>query len=363
MITLNRFFFSVLNTILLVLFCTTANAAVVLQYHHVSDSTPPSTSISPALFKRHLAYLADNNFAVVPLSDLVDLLKAGKSLPDKTVAITFDDAYASVYEVAYPLLKDKGWPFTVFVNTEPLDQGKKLFASWEQLMEMTKHGVIIANHSRLHNHLLRLQEGESRAEWRKRITAEVMDAEKRITEKTGQAHRILAYPYGEYDNDVKALLKKLDFVAFGQQSGPLFTTKDLLTLPRFPFGGGYVELEDFATKVNTRPLELKRIQLFADMKLAQPLADLVLPLGQRPVLVLELVDKKLASQVNCFASGQGAIHTEVRGDKLLVQAKEPLRAGRTRYNCTAATGEKGRFFWYSQQWLSKGKDGRWAHEN
>lgn len=340
-----------------------SSAAVVLQYHHVSDSTPPSTSISPALFKQHMDYLAAHHFTVVPLPELVKLLKAGKPLPDKTVAISFDDAYESVYKIAYPLLKERQWPFTVFINTVPHDQGKTLFATWAQVQEMGQHGATIANHTTQHNHLLRLKTGENRSAWRKRIISEIVDAEKRIEEKTGQAHRILAYPYGEYDRAVEDLVKDLDFVAFGQQSGPLFSTKDLWALPRFPFGGAYVELEDFITKVNSRPFPIKRIQFYADRELQQSLDDLVLPLGQKPVLQLQLDDEKLLAKINCFASGQGAISTEVRDGKLLVQANKPLPAGRTRYNCTAASAEKNRFFWYSQQWLTKGKDGRWAHED
>src|SRR5690606_33663650 len=201
-----------------------AQAAVVLQYHHVSSATPASTSVTPELFQQHMDYLAQQKFRIVPLTELIEKLKRGEALPDDTVAITFDDAYESVYSTAYPLLKKRNWPFTIFLNTEPHDQEKKSFATWAQVREMADDGVTIANHSTAHNHLLRLKKGENRAQWRKRITAEILDAEKRIKEKTGQSHKMLAYPYGEYDNQVKALVKKLGFVAFGQQSGPLFVS-------------------------------------------------------------------------------------------------------------------------------------------
>lgn len=340
-----------------------AQAAVVLQYHHVSNSSPSSTSVTPELFQQHMDYLAQQKFSIVPLTELVEKLKRGETLPDKTVAITFDDAYESVYSTAYPLLKKRNWPFTIFLNTQPHDQGKKSFATWAQVREMADDGVAIANHSTAHNHLLRLKEDENRARWRKRITAEILDAEKRIEEKTGQSHRILAYPYGEYDNQVKALVKKLGFVAFGQQSGPLFVSDDLHALPRFPFGGSYGDMKDFATKVNTRPLPVKTVKFFKDIELKQPILDLVLPPAQRPVLVLGLNDENLLPGISCFASGQGAIVVEVRNEKLVVQANKPLRPGRTRYNCTAPTGESGKFYWFSQQWLTTGAAGEWLHED
>src|SRR5690606_14752279 len=111
------------------------------------------------------------------------------------------------------------------------------------------------------------------------------------------------------------------------------------------------------------PLPVKTIRFFKDIKLEQPIRDVVLPPAQRPVLVLGLNDESLLPNINCFASGQGAIAIEVRAEQLIVQANKPLRPGRTRYNCTAPTGESGTFYWFSQQWLTTGAAGKWLHED
>ncbi len=74
-----------------------AASAVILQYHHVSSTTPPSTSISPADFRVHMEYLRDNGFTVLRLEEVVAALQDAASLPDKTAVITFDDGYLSVY--------------------------------------------------------------------------------------------------------------------------------------------------------------------------------------------------------------------------------------------------------------------------
>ena len=58
-----------------------ASAAVVILYHHVSDTTPKSTSISPAAFEAQMDYLAKNNFTVVPLLELTEKLRKGEPLP------------------------------------------------------------------------------------------------------------------------------------------------------------------------------------------------------------------------------------------------------------------------------------------
>src|SRR5690606_37565721 len=172
------------------------------------------------------------------------------------------------------------------------------------------------------DHIVRLRENESREDWRQRITADVRWAEERIQQRTGQTHRILAYPYGEYDHNIKALLKDLGFIAFGQQSGPLSHAHELQSLPRFPFGGSYGELSDFIIKVNTRPFPLKSIYLYSDIDAKNQLKDIVVPFGLRPVLALEMDDGALPAGVNCFASGQGAIQTRVRDGKLFVQANK-----------------------------------------
>src|SRR5690606_19614075 len=151
---------------------------------------------------------------------------------------------------------------------------------------------------------------------------EIINAENKIAEVTGQSHRILAYPYGEYDAQTRALVKELQFVAFGQQSGPLRTSDDLQALPRFSFGGNYGSAEDFALKVNTQPFPLQSLVFFKDIKLQQPLEDVVLAPAQKPVVALTLVDQKLLSRVQCFASGQGAIAVSVADKQLLVQANQ-----------------------------------------
>ncbi len=337
-----------------------ASAAVVILYHHVSDTTPKSTSISPAAFEAQMDYLAQNNFTVVPLLELTEKLRKGEPLPDKTVAISFDDSYASVYESAFPRLKKRGWPFTFFVNTDAVGTGK-IFVNWDQLREMAKAGATIANHSSSHTHLPRREGSESAAQWRDRITQDINNAQQKIKQEIGTAPMILAYPFGEYDVDVQRVAKKLGYIAFGQQSGALYGKGDLQSVPRFPFGGSFTALDDFILKVNTKPMPLTEVEFYGDNKQKQE--NLIVREGEKPWLVLTLSDDSLLKKINCFATGQGAITTAVIDNKLWVQPNKPLGAGRTRYNCTAYAGEKGRFYWYTQQWLATDKQGNWTYRD
>ena len=336
------------------------NAATVLIYHHVSTTMPVSTSISPERFVAHMDYLEKNNYHIVSLLELTEKLKEGEPLPDKTIAITFDDSYADVYTSAYPILKKRGWPFAFFVNTKAVDSGK-LFVSWDQLREMSKNNVTIANHTIEHSHLVRLDKNENRAQWRERITHEITTAQKKIEDEIGSAPKIFAYPFGEYNSDLKVILKKMGYLAFTQQAGVLSPETDFQTLPRFPFGGSYTELNDFVEKINTLPLPVKQVEFYTSQK--DKLDDLQVKAGDKPYLVLTLSDTSLLKKINCFSSNEGAIDTSIIGEKLWVQSKQAFPQGRTKINCTAASDKRGRFYWFTQLWLVTDKNGSWTYQD
>jgi len=154
----------------------------------------------------------------------------------------------------------------------------------------------------------------------------------------------------------------LGFVGFGQQSGPLGLNDDLLALPRFPFGGVYGDLDDFATKVASLPLPLLNVTVKSDTESAI-LADTLLPAHVKiPELHIKLISPRMAQQVQCFASGQGAIPTTVNGDTVTAKAPKPLPIGRSRYNCTAPSGENGRYYWFSYFFIKKQANGDWYPE-
>ena len=228
------------------------NYCVILQYHHFSADTPRSTSVTPEEFDDHLEYLDHNQYKVLPLKLVVDSLRSKKPLPDRCVAITVDDAYISVYKEAYPKLQKIGWPFTVFVNSELVDQGSQMYMTWEQMQEMAKAGVAFENHSHSHSHLIRQRKEEEKDIWRLRVEKDISTAQQRIVSELGQTPHFFAYPYGEHDNGLKEIVNRLGLTAFGQQSGPAWTGSDFLFLPRFPMAAGYASMSDFTTKVRSR---------------------------------------------------------------------------------------------------------------
>ena len=128
---------------------------IILQYHFVSDAGPDSTSVSPERFEAHLRIIEEEGLAVVDLPSALDALSEQDALPERAVAITFDDGYVSVYRHAFPRLAERSWPFTVFVNPEAIDNGSQAHADWAALRDMQHAGATIANHGMRHAFLVR----------------------------------------------------------------------------------------------------------------------------------------------------------------------------------------------------------------
>ena len=255
--------------------------AVVLMYHRFGEDRYPSTSVRVEQFDAHLEYLEDAGYTVVPLGDVVAAIRGETELPDGAVAITVDDAYLSVYEVAYPRLKARGWPFTVFVATDPVDAGSETYMTWSQMRAMEEGGATFANHGSSHRSYVEWPGVVSEIDRLARVRADIEHAERRLAEELQPLPGILAYPYGEYDTSVAELVTNLGYVAFGQQSGAVGKTSDQRALPRFPMAEVYANIEDFAVKVATRPLPVAAVEPWDPVTCVPPARHRGHPRGHR----------------------------------------------------------------------------------
>ena len=326
------------------------NHAVVLIYHHVGSETPASTSLPTALFEEHLDYLAENGYRVLPLVALTDSLKYGGVIPDRAVALTFDDGYTSVFTEAFPRLRERGWPFTVFVCPDAVDHSRGPVMTWSQLREMAAAGATVANHGMFHQHLQRRGEGESDQDWSRRIRGELLAAQQRISEEMGSAPGIFAFPFGEYDQSLRELIGELGWAAFGQQSGPMGESSDFTLLPRFPMAGPFAGMDSFGEKVASLPLPVAAV-----VPVEPGITILQEGPGPRPVLRVTLRPGDYLRQgAAVYAGGQGAADLEWIDEQvgiLEVQARQPLSPGRNRYNITAPATDGLRYYWYSHTWI------------
>jgi peptidoglycan/xylan/chitin deacetylase (PgdA/CDA1 family) len=350
------------------------NSIVILQYHHVSTETPFSTSISPEDFKTHLDYLVENNFEVISLAELKRRLEgAVKNTSSRTAVITFDDAYSSVFDTAWPLLSERNFPFSVFVNTKAVEQKNRYVMSWKQMASMAEQGVEFANHTHSHHHMIRAQEGESKVDWLARQKEEILKAEVLLKRHLGVSTKALAYPYGEYNPDIQGVLKELGYIGFAQHSGAVSShlNSNMTALPRFAFGGHYTGLESFAVKVNSLALPVTSVKLGSVNDPAEALNQenwLYTYDDAMPKLFFDVaLTNKQSQRLSCYASGQGRvpsmpINKEGNILGIVTYLENVVPVGRSRFNCTLPSRWKGRYYWFSQPIIRRAKDNLWYRE-
>ncbi|MFI5533892.1 polysaccharide deacetylase family protein [Kitasatospora sp. NPDC051853] len=135
--------------------------ATVLIYHRVGGGSSDELDVTTADFTAQVDLLAElPPGRVVGLDEAADRLAAGRRTP--STVITFDDGFADVYENAWPLLKERGLPFTIYLASGQVGGPMKWEGatakdtgapglSWDQLRELTASGLCtVANHTRTH---------------------------------------------------------------------------------------------------------------------------------------------------------------------------------------------------------------------
>jgi poly-beta-1,6-N-acetyl-D-glucosamine N-deacetylase len=353
-------------SLLLAAISTTVHAndtAYVLLYHHVAHGKPESTSVTPDQFAVHMEYIADNGYRVLPLEKILTALEKGRDLPDRSLAITFDDAYPSVLENAVPILENHKWPFTVFASTADIDRattkfmdaGTVAYMTWDQLRELEKKRGTIANHGNVHQHMLAREPNETDAQWRERISGDIKYAQSRLEAELKRPAKLLSYPYGEFDAQLVALVQDLGYLAVGQQSGPIGATSNPYAAPRFPLSFKLADLPSVSEKLNTRPFDITSPEVPATL----------LPLTEdKPTLDLHLKPGPFrAGQLTCFVAGQGTAKVRWQDSASTfakITSRQDLPVGRTNYTCTAPHESiPSLYYWYTHVYMKREVDGSW----
>ena len=323
-----------------------SSSAVIFMYHRFGEDKYPSTSIKLEQFEAHLAEIKSGGYTVMALPEIIKALKTGTALPDKTISLTMDDAYLSVYEVAWPKLKELGFPFTLFVATDPVDQGIQGYMSWAQIQELSQSGVTIGSQTASHLHMATADFLTNQRELEK--------SNNRFMEKLGARPKLIAYPYGEASENVKELVKNSGFIAgFGQHSGVASKSPDMLYLPRFALNENYGDIKRFKLAANALALNT------SDLSPSDPLINSG---GDNPpafgfTINGDLDLTKTLGQLRCYSSHEGNLEITTLGGenghtRVEIRMKKKLPTGRTRLNCTLPTTE-GRWYWFGHQFLLK----------
>ncbi len=232
--------------------------AIVLCYHVVHSPYDTEFSITREAFRQQMQYLAATGYNVISLDELSDYVAGRrKSLPENAVVVTVDDGYRSVYDEMFPVMKKHRFPFTVFIYPKFIGQGSYAL-TWNQIREMAEQGALIESHTLSHSFLTRARHRSvDDASYRKLLRDELVSSKEIIEEETGRDVRFLAYPYGDYNDEVAESTASAGYEAgLTCDFGPVRQGSDPFRMRRVVIRKD-TTLDEFRRLLGTKPLALE----------------------------------------------------------------------------------------------------------
>jgi peptidoglycan/xylan/chitin deacetylase (PgdA/CDA1 family) len=175
----------------------------ILLYHHVSETGPTQYRVAVDAFRAQMELLKKDGYQTVTVSQVADVIRSGGTLPEKPVAITFDDGYLDAYENAYPILRELGFTATVYIITSTLGTDKSYgYLQEDALKELIGAGWEIGSHGVTHTDLRKTKLG---------VGNEMKQSKEYLETKLGIKVRSFSYPFGIADQSIKDLAAEMGY--------------------------------------------------------------------------------------------------------------------------------------------------------
>ena len=240
---------------------------IIFCYHRLVDKVRyPGTEITPAAFEAQMKELKDRGITVISMQDLLAWKRGEKNIPPRCAVVSFDDGWKSQYEVAWPIMKKYGYPFTMFIYTEgvrggSLGGGEAI--TWEQLADMRDNGVDIQAHSATHQDL---REGHTimianpgGKKTRTKLTGppyeewmhnEVVGSKQLLEQRLGIKVNCFAVPFGNYNEHVKEIARNSGYEAmFTVYGQPITFTSPMDSIGRYAIEANKPKVFEDAVKM------------------------------------------------------------------------------------------------------------------
>ncbi len=183
----------------------------ILGYHDFAHQDSRNNMvINTTKFRAQMEALKKAEIPVIPMMDYVAWKNGEKNIPNPSVVITIDDGWEAVYTHAYPILKEYGYPFSIYLYKNYIGgAGRSL--SYEQINEMIANGCEIGVHSVSHSDMSR-NGGRNAEDYEEWLREELGESLRFLREKFGDAViPVFAYPYGKYNKQVLTLAEEYGY--------------------------------------------------------------------------------------------------------------------------------------------------------
>lgn len=289
----------------------------ILAYSRIGEDRLPDQSLTQDQFNEHLTEIQNGDYTVLKLEDAISAIRSNKTLPDNSIVLTFDGAYKSAAEYAFPKLIDAQIPFTVFYSSSTLDRKDPEYTDWKTLKRIAKHdNVTIGTLPAVYDHITYNADTD--------VLKAINTARQRHREEFKTEAHYLSYPYGEYSTALQQTAQTQGYkAALGLHSGVSHNGSDLFALPRYTMTEFFGSIDRFRMAARAMPLPIKDL-VPADMKL-----------NGGAFKVGFTLPKELDGPISCFVDGEQQQNIERLGQRLEIRPEESLlNETRIRLNCT-----------------------------
>ena len=206
----------------------------ILLYHDIDGKG--IYSLTSETLKTHFQFIKDNNIKVIKLSQLINRLENPSPFKDKVVVISFDDGFFSMYTKLLPIVKEFGYPITLFVYTDNIYTKASKSITWSKLKKMEGYGIDVECHSMTHADLEKLSSRKPGNTQRK-LFQEIYLSKRIIELYMDKTVDYFAFPYGHYN------LKLIDFCRFSGYKRVFSTAyrANIITRDNYCLGRGHIK--------------------------------------------------------------------------------------------------------------------------
>ncbi len=228
----------------------------ILGYHDLAENLPETAMrIHTSKFRKQMEAIRQMGVKVITLEEFTAWKKGEGELPENSILITFDDGWKSVYTDAFPILKEFGFPFTIFLYKNYVDGGGKAL-TLPMIQEMVKNGASIGSHSVSHPYPLTVKSYRKKGPdaYDAYLRKEMGESKRFLESKFPVKVTTYAYPGGYFTEEMLKLGEEFayDFM-FTVLPGKIKRSLPNQKLPRYIILGNYDKIFEIATTFREGP--------------------------------------------------------------------------------------------------------------
>lgn len=222
----------------------------ILGYHDFSQTLPETEMrINTAKFRKQLEIIRQLGISVISLDDFIAWKRGDLELPEKCILLTFDDGWLSVYTDAYPILKEFGHPFTLYLYKNYVDGGGKALTT-AMIREMLANGGTLGSHSVSHPRpsMVRARQQKGPEDYEKYLRSEMGESKNFLETRFNRPVKTYAYPGGFFTEEMLTLAPAIGYThLFTVQPRKVRRASPDLALPRYMILGTHDSIFEYAT--------------------------------------------------------------------------------------------------------------------